>query len=94
MENQDELQELRTQIDALDRDVINSLAKRTALVEQIGRYKAANSIKAVDEDRRDALKRMWIKSGESLGLPTEFITAIYDTIHEYSVSIENKIKNL
>lgn len=94
MEKRDELQELRTEIDIMDRNIITSLAERTELVEEIGRYKKAHNIEALDEGRRDALKSMWIKSGESLGLSTEFITSIYNLIHEYSVSIENKVKNL
>ena len=84
----DELQELRAKIDAIDAGIIDAIVKRTALVKEIGRYKTAHNIEALDEGRRDALLKKWIERGETLGLSKEFVTSIIETIHSYSVSVE------
>lgn len=90
MEKRPELQELRTQIDALDRGIITSLAKRMALVEEIGRFKRAHRIKALDEDRRDVLLEAWVKAGKALSLPEELLREIFSAIHSHSLSAEEK----
>ena len=91
MEEKNELRELRAEIDSVDEDVLNSLAKRTALVKKIGRYKATHNIEAVDEGRRDALLRTWVERGEALGLSKEFVTAINKLVHDYSVTVEKNL---
>ncbi|MEK7107124.1 MAG: chorismate mutase [Patescibacteria group bacterium] len=90
MEKGDELQELRARVDAVDGEILDALAKRTALVKEIGRYKRAHNIEALDEGRRDALLKKWIERGETLGLSKEFMASIIQTIHSYSVSVEKK----
>jgi len=90
MEKRDSLQELRTEIDSIDRDIITSLAERMELVEEIGRYKAAHNMGALDEGRRDALLATWIKTGKALSLPEDLLREIFDSIHRHSLSIEKK----
>lgn len=90
MEKRDELQELRAQVDLIDRNIITSLAERMELVEEIGRYKKEHNIEALDEGRRDALLKTWIKTGRALSLPEDLLRDIFSAIHEHSVSIEKK----
>ncbi|HXK39112.1 MAG TPA: chorismate mutase [Candidatus Paceibacterota bacterium] len=94
MEKRDELQELRTEIDILDRNIITSLAERMELVEEIGRYKAAHNMGALDEDRRDALLKTWIETGRALSLPEDLLREIFEAIHRHSLSVEEKNKQL
>ena len=94
MEKRDELQELRVQIDLIDRGLITSLAERTELVEEIGRYKIAHNIDALDADRRDALLAAWIKTGKALSLPDDLLRDIFSVIHNHSLAMEKKSKNL
>ncbi|MCR4281036.1 MAG: chorismate mutase [Candidatus Kaiserbacteria bacterium] len=90
MEKRDELQELRTEIDIIDRNIITSLAERMELVEEIGRYKKAHNMEALDEDRRDALLKAWIETGRALSLPEDLLHEIFEAIHRHSLSIEKK----
>lgn len=92
MEKRDELQELRTKIDLIDRNIITSLAERTALVEEIGRYKAVHNMGALDEGRRDALLKQWIETGRALSLPEDLLREIFDAIHRHSLVVEKKSK--
>jgi len=90
MEKRDELQELRTEIDIIDRGIITSLAERTELVEEIGRYKKAHNMEALDEGRRDALLKTWIETGRALSLPEELLREIFSAVHRHSLSMEQK----
>ena len=94
MEKGDELQELRTEIDIVDRNIITSLAERMELVEEIGRYKKAHKMEALDEGRRDALLKTWIETGKALSLPEDLLREIFDAIHRHSLSVEEKSKNV
>lgn len=93
-EKSGELETLRAQVDAIDEEILDALSRRIKLVEEIGRYKAERGIEAVDENRRDALLKLWIEKGEDIGLSKEFVTAIYNIVHDYSVSVEKKGGNL
>ena len=90
MEKGDELQELRTEIDLIDRNIITALAERTELVEEIGRYKKAHNMGALDEGRRDALLRQWVETGRALSLPEDLLREIFEAIHRHSLSVEKK----
>jgi len=94
MEKRDELQELRTEIDILDRNIITSLAERMELVEEIGRYKKAHNMGALDEGRRDALLKTWLETGKALSLPEDLLRDIFSAIHNHSLAMEKKSKNL
>lgn len=89
-EKNGELESLRSEIEAVDRDIISSLAKRVRLVKSVGKYKLANNIGFVDEKRRDALLKSWIERGETFGLSKEFVTTVYKIVHDYSVSVEKE----
>jgi chorismate mutase len=88
MEKRDELDELRTQIDLIDRNIITSLAERMELVEEIGRYKAAHNMVALDEGRRDALLKTWVETGRALSLPENLLREIFEAIHKHSLNVE------
>jgi chorismate mutase len=94
MEKRDELQELRAEIDIMDRNIITSLAERMELVEEIGRYKRAHNMEALDEDRRDDLLKTWIETGRALLLPEELLRDTFEAIHRYSLFVEEKSRNI
>lgn len=88
MKSKDELDKLRKKIDATDNSIIESLAKRMDLVEAIGKFKRNHNMEALDETRRDELKKTWMRRGERLHLPSSLVLRIFDLVHEYSVSKE------
>lgn len=90
MEKRDELQKLRTEIDIIDRNIITSLAERMELVEEIGQYKKAHNMEALDEDRRDALLKTWVETGRALSLPEDLLREIFEAIHRHSLAIEKR----
>lgn len=54
-----QLRELRDQIDAIDRNILELLAQRLRLVMRVGDYKRANGLAIYDAEReRDLLARV------------------------------------
>ena len=91
MNSQDnELSELREKITAVDNSIIESLAKRMDLVEKVGNYKRSHNMEALDETRRDELKKAWIERGAALHLPASLVLGIFELIHKHSVSREQQ----
>lgn len=87
-----ELQKLRDKIDIIDDEIITALAKRINVVRQVGHFKKTNRVGSLDSKRFDEVLKTKIIKGEELNLSPIFIKALYNLIHDYSVSIEEDIK--
>jgi len=71
---------LRAMIDAVDRDVLQLLARRSALVAEIAQHKRTHAIGIRDLTReREILEDRCSRAGK-LGLPTELIDGIFRLI--------------
>ena len=88
---EDDLNTLRKQIDAVDGQLLNTLAERVRLVKTIGKLKKSKGIPPMDLKRWQQVLLSKIKKAKSLNLSEKFIEKLYNLIHEYSLEIENKI---
>lgn len=88
----DELQQLRKEIDDLDQTLLEILAKRMAVVKKIGRYKKLHNIAIVDEIRWQKVLNTTLTKAKHLKLPEDFIKILYDLIHKQSVKTESEDK--
>lgn len=89
-ENQtNELKALREQIDALDATLLETLAKRAKLVDEIGKYKKARGLEPLDSTRWQQVLQANITRAKALGICPEFVEALYHLIHEYSLHLES-----
>lgn len=86
-----ELDNLRKKIDALDEQLLEILAKRIAVVKKVGKYKEANGIPPLDEKRWQEVIRTKILKANMLNLSESFILKIYNIIHEYALETEKNI---
>lgn len=84
----DKLTDLRRQIDTLDEQLLQLLASRMADVRLVGQYKKSRGLPPLDEKRWRAVLRSRLDRAEALDLSEEFITKLYQLIHEYALSIE------
>lgn len=80
-----ELADLRTQIDAADRELIETLSRRLRLCDKIGEIKRNNGISVVQPRRYRELMDRIADEGKALGLDPSFIRNIFSIIHEESV---------
>ena len=70
------LDDLRTQIDALDRDLLRTIARRMALVEQVATVKRQLGMTIRDPAREVAVFRDWRDHACALGLPSSEVEAL------------------
>lgn len=83
-----ELYDKRKEIDNLDKKMIEFIASRTELSQEIGRYKVQNEIPIYDADREESKLRRLEDEGERRGLSKEFIRQFFKIIFEYSREIQ------
>lgn len=76
---------LRSQIDALDDDLLDILARRMAVSREIGRYKQQQRIPVVQPKRYNDLMEKRVETAAKLGLDNDFVRTILAAIHEESV---------
>ena len=82
---------LRQQIDEIDEEVLNLLAERMKLAEQIGTYKRKNNIAILQPSRWNSLLEDAKKRGESRNLSTDFVTSLLQAIHQESINKQENI---
>ena len=88
-ENQLEL--LRSRIDSLDTELLETLSARMEIVRQIGMYKKDNNVTALQIGRFAELMEKRMKLGESLNLDRNFVLQMFQHIHEDSVRMQTEI---
>ncbi len=88
-----ELDELRLQIDALDNKLLDLFKERMQVSDAIGRYKAENNITILQTRRYDEIMKDRRDRATARGLDPDFITDVYEKIHEESISRQSKIMN-
>jgi chorismate mutase len=87
------LDQLRAQIDDIDHNVIEILAQRFKLIEEIGTYKKENNTTILQPDRWLEILKSRKELGVSLNLNEKFIDELLKLIHKESVGIQTKIMN-
>lgn len=86
--NKNQLNDLRKQIDELDKQMIALLAKRMSVVKEVGEYKKQNNIPPLDEKRWQEVLQSRIAIAEKLGLSGKLVSEIYEVIHRYALEME------
>lgn len=88
-ENQLEL--LRSRIDALDSELLEVLSSRLEISKEIGIYKKKNNVTALQINRWTELMNNRIALGEKLNLNKTFVQILFQLIHEDSVRMQTEI---
>lgn len=88
-----ELDELRIKIDALDNQLLDVFKERMIVSEAIGRYKFENNITILQSRRYDEIMKDRRDKAIAHGLDPDFITGIFESIHEESISRQSRIMN-
>ena len=87
------LQHLRNMVDEIDTEIINWLAKRMEVVEQIGNYKRDNNITILQLERWLEILKTRTILAESKGLNKEFIQKICQVMHKESIRQQTELAN-
>lgn len=85
------LDALRARIDVLDEDMVDILAQRMCLVDQIGEVKKKGGIGIVQIERWNTVSQHTRDLAASKGLDTAFIEEIYKAIHQLSIKRQEEV---
>ncbi len=82
---------LRKQIDELDTQLLQLLAKRMGVSREIGTYKKEHNMPILQSNRYDEILKSRREMGEKLDLDGEFVNKIMTSVHEESVRVQMKL---
>ena len=88
-----QLEQLREQIDSLDQQMVELLSHRMKIVENIGKYKAGNNITILQLRRWEQVISKVTDASKKLGLSENFIRKLLENIHNESIQIQTDIMN-
>ncbi len=93
VKNQEVLLQYREQIDSIDHQLLELLAKRMDIINGIGEYKLKNNITIFQLRRWENIIKTRTDLGEDLGLNPSFIQSILELMHKESIQVQNNIMN-
>ncbi len=93
VEFKNKLQTLRTKIDVLDHQLIESLGKRMKIADQIGLLKKKNNVAILQTKRWNEILGKMTLEGEENQLSEEFILKLFKAIHQESINHQKKVIN-
>lgn len=79
------LQNLRKEIDDIDDELLNLIAKRMMVSEKIGDFKKQHKVTVLQMDRWKQVLEHHINKGVGLGLNDESVKEIFEIIHKDSI---------
>ena len=87
------LSSLRHQIDQMDDQLLELLAKRMRISGEIAQYKKENNMPVLQAGRYDEILTNRIKQGGDMNMSGEFIKTVFEDIHEESVRHQIELIN-
>ena len=86
-----DLASLRGEIDDIDSELLQLLARRMEVSAQIGEYKKRNSVTVVQMDRWKRILADHVAAGADLGLSPQFVNDVFEAIHQASIERQTRI---
>lgn len=93
VEFSNKLKSLRSMIDEVDDELINLLAKRLQIIEEIALYKKDQNITVFQLERWQEILRTRSQWAEKLGVSRHHIEKICQILHEESIRVQNEAIN-
>lgn len=90
---QSELDRLRQKIDNIDRELLEVLAARMAVVEKLGEYKRDNNVAVLQLDRWKQVHNTRAEQGKKLNLYPEMVEELFKLIHMESIRKQTEVMN-
>ncbi|MBR4146951.1 MAG: bifunctional 3-deoxy-7-phosphoheptulonate synthase/chorismate mutase type II [Bacteroidales bacterium] len=82
---------LRSEIDDIDAELLQLLARRMNVSSQIGEYKKEKGLTVVQMDRWKQILSEHLNTGMELGLSPELIKKVFEAIHHSSIQRQTSI---
>lgn len=85
------IDELRARIDVIDSELLDLLALRMKVSDEIGQYKKQNNITILQAGRWEKILQKVFAYGDKQGLDSEFLEKIFKAIHQASIDRQTSI---
>ena len=86
-------EELRQKMDVADREIVEALARRMALVEELAEYKKENNVKILQFDRWQEIFNTRTEWAHRLNVNDKFVAELYKLIHLESIRKQTEVLN-
>ncbi|NDK09088.1 hypothetical protein EOM39_07680 [Candidatus Gracilibacteria bacterium] len=83
-----DLEIFRTEIDEIDKKLIDNLSMRFMLAQKIGKYKDEHNMPPFQPERWQQVIKSRKSYGLEKGIEERFIEEMWDVIHKYSLEME------
>ena len=88
---QHKLEEHRSEIDKLDAEFIEILARRFEIIDEIGNYKLHHNITIYQAKRWSNILKDRLENGEEQGISREFLKKVLQLVHKESIQRQTRI---
>jgi len=92
-EYRESLENLRAQINVVDEQLIQLLAKRMQVADKIGELKKEKNVAVLQSRRWNEILGNMVLEGSNKGLSEEFVLKMFKAIHQESINHQEKIIN-
>ncbi|MGM0647084.1 MAG: chorismate mutase [Bacteroidota bacterium] len=89
----DRLSKLRLEVDKIDRELLEILARRMEIIREIGEYKRSRQITILQSDRFREMVRTRLNEADNFNLNKSFLLKLLQQIHQESIRQQQKIFN-
>lgn len=86
--------QLRHQIDELDNELMDLLAKRMRVCREIGQYKKEHNMTVLQPTRYNEILDKRGAQGSLCGMDGDFVKHVFESVHEESVRQQMEIINM
>lgn len=87
------LKALRSKIDKIDADLMETISSRMQIAEEIAKHKKEHNISILQPERYDEILNSQVKKGVDLKLKEKFVRNLYELIHQNSIRRQTEIFN-
>mgnify|MGYP001451279629 FL=1 len=87
------LNNMRTEIDAIDKKLVDIVGQRTEIVREIGRYKKENAVTILQIERWFEILKSRKDWGNDTNLDPQMVGELFELIHKHSILIQTHILN-
>ena len=88
----EDIEQLREEIDSLDIELISILAQRIRVVEAVGKKKTEYGLKPFDRKRWKIVLNSRIALGKEAGLSLVLVRSIFIILHRHSLYIQKRLR--
>ena len=85
------LEPFRARLDVLEERILGLLGERFDVCRQVAAFKAKHDIPMMQPDRVERVRERYLSSGEHLGLPVQFTTALFELLIGASCKLEDEL---